>query len=806
MTTTPTSVLSAFNLKLFKSAGVPVTAAVHRLLVEANTARDRRDWPTAAAAYGRVLKRDPDLAHIWIQYGHALKELDDLDQAEAAYLKAAGLTPGSADAHLHLGHLKKLQGRSAEANRLYLTAAKLDPRNADALAELHRLVHHDAQIAPQDLLSILTPEAFGPGSDPDVSLALLARSERDLRSEVDIVASSERAADAGSPSMADQGFTSAPLVFDVSDLIAYFRDARLPTGIQRVQIEIITNALGRGPIHICCFIQEREGWLEIPPDIFVVLCRLSLASGDRTAPDWLTGLTRLHVVLSMTEVFAFPSHACLINLGTSWWIPNYFLSVRQAKATAGSQIRYVPFVHDFIPLLAAHCCATGLIQDFVGWAVGVFQHADMFLVNSEATKRDLLSVASLLNYSVNPDAVQVVRLDADFRKPHTSFRGGTLAARGLHRTPFVLFVSTIEARKNHVLALEAWAALVRSHGLKNVPKLVCVGKRGWLDDPVFAKLQAHEELRDRVVILSGLSDAELAELYRDCLFTLYPSTYEGWGLPVTESLCYGKTPLVSNGSSLPEAGGPFAVYFEAESVYHLIEALERLIYEPHYRRACEEKIRQQFQPRTWRELADQVIAAVAEVAPANPEGGDEARALTVELGAFHPLGRNTETRVWPGMRFAEAFRTGEGWWGQDDFGCWTKPQGGELEIGVASPHGTLRMHLQLRGTPLQATTFCIEVDGEVAVTGLLAADERKWVGVSIPPARTPRPRHRIYLGGESAMNLAECTGGGDPRIVSIGLEGFFVCSSDDAVARMAFLEAVTLDTLKDIAFSRPAGT
>src|SRR5262249_24508895 len=153
----------------------------------------------------------------------------------------------------------------------------------------------------------------------------------------------------------------------------------------------------------------------------------------------------------------------------------------------------------------------------------------------------------------------------------------------------------------------AWLELIRKHGRGKVPKLVCVGKRGWLDEGVHAKLAAHEDLRDRVVILSGLSDAEVGRLYRGCLFTLYPSTFEGWGLPVTESLCYGKVPVTSDGSSLPEAGGPFAVYFQAESAAQLTEAVHRMIFDTDHRARLEARIAEDFRPRTWAQIADQVV-------------------------------------------------------------------------------------------------------------------------------------------------------------------------------------------------------
>ncbi len=156
----------------------------------------------------------------------------------------------------------------------------------------------------------------------------------------------------------------------------------------------------------------------------------------------------------------------------------------------------------------------------------------------------------------------------------------------------MLFVSTIESRKNHLGGRSSvWLKLIKKRGLKNVPKLVCVGNPGWLNDAAYAKLNASDLLREHVLMLSKISDAALAVLYENSVCTLYPSSYEGWGLPVTEALCYGKVPVISNISSLPEAGGPFAEYFDVEVEKDLMDAVERVVYDEKFRARREQKIR-----------------------------------------------------------------------------------------------------------------------------------------------------------------------------------------------------------------------
>jgi tetratricopeptide (TPR) repeat protein len=255
-------------LKLHRSAGVPVTASVHRLLVQANDARDA-----------------PDLAHIHTQHGHALKEQGELIAARAAYLRAQALRPDTAEPHLHLGHLHKMEGDVAAAARSYLSAARIDPEHPDALLELSDLAALGADVNLADLMSLLRLRELGTRS----------------ADTWDWLSTSPEAAHDDAPGQTEDNASAGPaLVFDVSDLISYFRNARLPTGIQRVQIETIASALRSKSraVQVCVFAEQRDEWVEIAPDAFLDLCRLSLASGDRRAPEGRLPDQSGHVVVA----------------------------------------------------------------------------------------------------------------------------------------------------------------------------------------------------------------------------------------------------------------------------------------------------------------------------------------------------------------------------------------------------------------------------------------------------------------------------------------------------------------------------
>jgi len=730
--------------------GVFGTSSAEALALKADAARDRRDWLRAARLYRASLEREPERPHLWVQLGHALKESGDLRGAERAYGEALEREPDAADTHLQLGHLLKLDGRRAEAAAAYARAVIMEPANPHALPELRTLLLGGAPLAAD-----LHDQVIG-------HVRPLKRPR------------AARAPEAG-----------PAVVFDVSDLIGYFRHSRLPTGIQRVQIEVIGALLRQPPkdraVLVCAFAEHRDGWVEIPGDLFLRTADLALDGGSLTDGDWRAMLEAVALETELGPPLRFPRGAWLVNLGTSWWLQNYFLKVREARRRYG--VRYLPFVHDMIPIMAPEHCVEPLVQDFISWAVGVFGHADRFLTNSEASRRDLMAVAERLGHSVGPDQVQVVRLDADFRRGERD--AGALGRYGLEPGGYMLFVSTVESRKNHLLVLRALQTLIARQGADRMPRLVCVGARGWLNDAVFKRLESDPCLKRQVTMLSGVPDGALAALYRDCLFTLYPSSYEGWGLPVTESLSWGKAVLASDSSSVPEAGGDLAVYAPTGDERALTEAMERLILDPAFRAEREAAIADRFRPRPWRALADDMLVAIERWT----EEGDamSTEPTRLELGRYYPMSRSRALGVAPGMVSGEVFRVGSGWGPPDDAGSPLRGLDGELEATVDA-HGPLRLFLGVRGLGSTTLRFRLETEGgEAGAWEALKPGEDRWLVRTIAAQAAGRLRLRLRL---------EPQGGGEPRLAVIG---WMVCEEGDLAARARFTEALVARDMNALA-------
>ena len=144
-----------------------------------------------------------------------------------------------------------------------------------------------------------------------------------------------------------------------------------------------------------------------------------------------------------------------------------------------------------------------------------------------------------------------------------------------------------------------------------VPELVFAGRIGPMVADLMQQLQNMGFLGGRIRLIRDPTDVELRALYEGCLFTLFPSLNQAWGLPVTESLALGKPCLASNATSVPEAGGALARYFDPESVPSAHRAVSALIDDPAAIQTWQQQVRAGFQPKSWSETAQAILAEVA---------------------------------------------------------------------------------------------------------------------------------------------------------------------------------------------------
>ena len=261
-----------------------------------------------------------------------------------------------------------------------------------------------------------------------------------------------------------------------------------------------------------------------------------------------------------------------VSLGLDW-------DTLDQKALYQTKIRHDLHItlmcYDVIPALFPQLVVLAP-GNFAAYIVDAAWCADQFLCISKHTQQDLQALLSRLGAPVKQS--HVVHLGADVAVGARASRPAGLGEDPDSR-PFVLYVSTIERRKNHELLYRSWLRL-RERGL-TPHRLVFVGMPGWGVTDLMNDLRLDPRIRDDIVILERVQDAELAWLYQNCAFSVFPSLYEGWGLPVAESLAWGKFCLASGAASLPEAGGAWAEYLDPWDVPRWVERLAYYMTDPH---------------------------------------------------------------------------------------------------------------------------------------------------------------------------------------------------------------------------------
>ncbi|HEV7858211.1 MAG TPA: glycosyltransferase family 1 protein [Pyrinomonadaceae bacterium] len=174
---------------------------------------------------------------------------------------------------------------------------------------------------------------------------------------------------------------------------------------------------------------------------------------------------------------------------------------------------------------------------------------------------------------------------------------------------FVLFVGTIEPRKNLRILVQAFALVSRATGART--QLVIAGKKGWLTDDLFVELKA-SGVAERVLFTGYLPDEDLCALYSSCMAFVYPSLYEGFGLPPLEAMACGAPVIASRIPSLVEITGPVARLFAPDNPQELAQHIITLLADEGQRRHLSMLGRQRAAEFSWKQTALKTLEVYAE--------------------------------------------------------------------------------------------------------------------------------------------------------------------------------------------------
>jgi glycosyltransferase involved in cell wall biosynthesis len=575
-------------------------------------------------------------------------------------------------------------------------------------------------------------------------------------------------------------------VVDLTDLLALLELHRVPMGVARVQMALLEAGLtpGTPPLFaLTTFAPEQGRFVQVPPGLLLAMIRGAREGGPQDDPAWLALQEARRTARQGALGFAFERGDRVLALGLTGSNPAQLRRLRELRQAYGVVICVL--FYDAIPLTTPEHCDISLSRSFSEHFLAMCLQMDRAVAISACAARDFRSwQRRVLPHLDIP--VGVMPLDATFPLLEDA-SAGELPQVLREGRPYVLCVATLESRKNHLLLLNAWLTLLRRHGDAVIPDLVLVGRPGFQSEPVLHLMRSAPELRRRVTHLQDVGDALLGQLYTGCLFTVFNSFYEGWGLPVTEALGHGKLPLAPDHTSLREAGGTAALYFTPQSEPELAELAWSLIRDPAHRRRLEAKIPERMQLRSWREVAEGLIATLAADAPPQPEPA--ARVffpLGERIGFEAPHVPDLPEVMSPFSLLHQLLCEGEGWGGQERW-------------GIGASWGPTRLRLPLPSPHPEGLILTLEVaapaDGP-ALVRLRAqppgANPGPWFAQELP-AGSARPLRVEIPPCEPGDLVIEFDTGAPPegpgRPVRIFFTGLMLCAASDRDSQLRYLAA-----------------
>jgi len=242
---------------------------------------------------------------------------------------------------------------------------------------------------------------------------------------------------------------------------------------------------------------------------------------------------------------------CDVMFGANYFLPRLLGAIARRRVITIHDLTYKRFP-DLLQKETLHNLEAHMPREIAA--------ADAIICVSESTRDDLLRYYQL-------DSRRAVAIHSGLSVPGPGSRAPGLPAR------YILFVSTIEPRKNLGVLLDAFERLMARGAYDG--SLVGVGRVGWKSEDLVPRLRGRG-----VHHLDYLPPVELASIYSNAEVFVFPSIYEGFGFPLLEAMAFGVPSIAARSSSLPEIGGDAALYFDPADSRELEKQIERLTRDP----------------------------------------------------------------------------------------------------------------------------------------------------------------------------------------------------------------------------------
>jgi glycosyltransferase involved in cell wall biosynthesis len=693
-------------------------------------ARDLGNWVEAVENYSTYLRDNPRDFAILVQLGHAHKECGSYDRALAAYDRAAEINPSDFDLHLNRGHLLKLLGDREGAISAYKKSYEVNPSNDDAISELIAL---------------------------QADLSMVEVRER-LQEEKTIY-------------------------LDVTDLVDYAKLNASLSGIQRVVSNLLCNIehylKGRKGLAIVPVMPEYHNMrvFSLSKNLLLRMIQVLREAGvDRPRLD-----KAIEAVLA-SRAPVEPERGDIFAIAGAFWVFTHYDMLRRLRDNG---VAFVLFVHDLIQISHPEFVFEAATRQFRHAIAETLMLVNGILTNSEFVAED---VRKFLSERTNLDLpVKAVPLATEL--PPLTNKSLVLSqnVRDVIGDPYVLSVATIEVRKNHMYMVRIWERLIKNQ-VPNIPNLIFVGKLGWDIKPFLDYIEGSDQLEGRLRILRRVTDFELSELYKHAMFTMFPSFVEGFGLPVGESLAYGKPCISSDRASMPEVGGKFARYVNPDDVNEGYNLVRELLENPQELERWTREIATSHKPKAWLQFSTEFFDAAAELSKEDKP----LQKLLIEPADIVGMGRAEVKRrdeLNLTLPYLESAR-GAGWHAVETWGCWTSSRRATLTFATRlPPHTAVAIYLSPllpAGTDSDKVWLKVDAGGVCSTIRAIRVEEqlKAW---HVVEGRTG-PDGDVSIVFMSAGPFAQ----DGNREMFVGLKALAYCESSDSLSRVKILEKIML--------------
>jgi glycosyltransferase involved in cell wall biosynthesis len=330
-------------------------------------------------------------------------------------------------------------------------------------------------------------------------------------------------------------------------------------------------------------------------------------------------------------VFAWPDRVSVLpaqvkpgNLGKVWFEQRTF--PRMAKEL-GADVAHVPYfgsplspttptvvtVHDLIPMVLPEYRGSPMVRAYTGLVAAAAANADLILADSECSRQDILK-----HLKVSPEKVRTVYLaQAPHYEPLDSWNQVAYITKKYDLPePYILYMGGYDVRKNVKALLYAWTYVAR--GLGDSVHLVLAGNLPEIESAFFPdplRIAAELDILDYIVTPGWIAEVDKPLIYGAARVFVYPSRYEGFGLPVLEAMACGTPVVTTNVSSLPELVGGHAFQIDPDDTKHLASPMIALTIQEETHTDMANRGYEQAAKFTWEKTARQTLEAYRDVVP-----------------------------------------------------------------------------------------------------------------------------------------------------------------------------------------------